>query len=174
MGARASANVIRRAESAGIWSWWDSVWLLSWWLSPDGPGEVFPVRPRPVCERLRVGRPYVRILLMANVRVTLAVARVLREFLCDPCKPRYGYELMGLTRFPSGKLYPVLARLVDAGWLIREREDVDASAAGRPARYLYRLSEQGAVAAQRELTGLSEQLAPPPQPLRLLPDRART
>ena len=107
--------------------------------------------------------------------MTLAVARVLREFLADPSQARYGYELMGATGFPSGKLYPVLARLVDAGWLVREREDVDASRAGRPARYLYRLSEQGAVAARRELTGLSEQLAPPvPQSLRLVPDRART
>lgn len=110
------------------------------------------------------------------MRMTLTVARVLREFLSDPSQPRYGYELMGLTKFPSGKLYPVLARLVDAGWLIRDREDVDASAAGRPARYLYRLTEQGAVAAQRELTGLSEQLAPPAPPhlVRLQPDRART
>jgi len=109
--------------------------------------------------------------------MTLAVARVLREFLADPAQPRYGYELMGLTTFPSGKLYPVLARLVDAGWLTREREEVDACAAGRPARYLYRLSEQGAVAARRELTGLSEQLAPPPtpvRPVRLRPEQVRT
>ena len=112
---------------------------------------------------------------MSNVRMTLTVARVLREFLSDPSQPRYGYELMSLTKFPSGKLYPVLARLVDAGWLIREREDIDASRAGRPTRYMYRLSEQGAVAAQRELTGLSEELAPPSQPRsRLMPDGIRT
>ena len=107
--------------------------------------------------------------------MTLAVARVLREFLSDPAQARYGYELMEHTRFPSGKLYPVLARLVDAGWLIREREDIDASQARRPARYLYRLTEQGAAAAERELSGLSEQLAPPAHPRsQLLPDRMRT
>jgi DNA-binding PadR family transcriptional regulator len=98
---------------------------------------------------------------MPVVRMTLAVARVLREFLSDPVQPRYGYELMNCTQFPSGKLYPVLARLVDAGWLVREREDIDAAQARRPARYFYRLTEEGAVAAELELSGLSEQLAPP-------------
>jgi PadR family transcriptional regulator PadR len=112
---------------------------------------------------------------MATVRMTMAVARVLREFLSDPAQARYGYELMSHTRFPSGKLYPVLARLVDAGWLVREREEIDASQAGRPVRYLYRLTEQGAVAAERELSGLSEQLAPPTHPRsQLFPDRMRT
>lgn len=107
--------------------------------------------------------------------MTLAVARVLREFLTEPSQDRYGYELMGLTNFPSGKLYPILARLVEAGWLVREREDIDASQAGRPPRYIYRLSEQGALAAQRELAGISEQLAPPAQQQRRLrPNQART
>jgi hypothetical protein len=43
--------------------------------------------------------------------MTLAVAAVLRVFLDDPDAPRYGYELMRRTGFPSGKLYPILARL---------------------------------------------------------------
>ena len=113
---------------------------------------------------------------MPKVRMTLAVARVLREFLSDTSQPRYGYELMKLTGFPSGKLYPVLARLVEAGWLIREREEIDPSHAGRPARYLYRLSEQGAVDAQQELVGLSEQFTPTyqqQQKLHGLPDWMR-
>ena len=112
---------------------------------------------------------------MATVRMTLAVARVLREFLSDPSRSRYGYDLMKCTGFPSGKVYPVLGRLVDAGWLVREREDIDASQAARPARYLYRLTEQGAAAAERELSGLSEQLAlPAHQRSPLLPHRIRT
>jgi PadR family transcriptional regulator, regulatory protein PadR len=107
--------------------------------------------------------------------MTLGVARVLREFLADPAQPRYGYELMSCTGFASGKLYPVLGRLVDAGWLTREREDIDAVKAGRPPRYFYRLTENGADAAERELSGLSEQLSPPRHPRsQLLPDRVRT
>ncbi len=107
---------------------------------------------------------YVRMLPMTEVRMTLAVARVLREFLADPSEPRYGYELMQLTGFPSGKLYPLLARLQRAGLLIREREDVDPAQVGRPARWMYRLSASGAESARHELTVLSQQLEPVPPP----------
>jgi PadR family transcriptional regulator, regulatory protein PadR len=97
---------------------------------------------------------------MAGVRVTVAVARVLREFLTDPAEPRYGYELMQLTQFPSGKLYPILTRLQRAGWLIKEREKIDPAEAGRPVRCLYHLSAQGGESARYELAVLSEQLGP--------------
>jgi len=107
---------------------------------------------------------------MSDVRVTVAVARVLREFVADASQPRYGYELMQLTGFPSGKLYPILTRLQGAGWISREREEVDTVKAGRPARYLYRLTPGGAEAAWSELTVLTEQIAPTPAmvPLRQL------
>lgn len=86
---------------------------------------------------------------MADVRMTIAVARVLREFLADVGEPRYGYELMQSTEFPSGKLYPILARLQHAGWLCRERESVDPAHVGRPARYLYRITPEGIEAGPR-------------------------
>lgn len=98
---------------------------------------------------------------MSEVRLTVAVARVLRAFLDDVNGPRYGYDLMRETGFPSGKLYPILARLQRAGWLIREREDVDPGVAGRPARALYRLSPTGVRAARAELAALAELLRPP-------------
>lgn len=94
--------------------------------------------------------------------MTLAVAQLLREFLDDPAEPRYGYELMQLTGFPSGKLYPLLARLHRAGLLVREWEDVDPRKAGRPARCTYRLHPDGVESVQRELGVLSEQLRPVP------------
>lgn len=93
---------------------------------------------------------------MKEVRVTLAVATLLRIFLEDPVESHYGYDLMQLTGYPSGKLYPILARLEAAGWLRREIEDVDPSAAGRPARRHYRLTGQGLVAARRELARVNE------------------
>lgn len=109
-----------------------------------------------------------------GVRVTIAVAKVLRVFLDDIAQPRHGYELMQLTGFPSGKLYPILARLHSAGWLIREAEDIDPAAAGRPARRLYRLSPQGIRAARIELASLSEQLRPAPGAIsRLRPEGGR-
>lgn len=104
---------------------------------------------------------------MSDVRVTVAVARVLREFIADSSQARYGYELMQLTGFPSGKLYPILTRLQGAGWVSREREVIDAAEAGRPARYLYRLTSHGAEAAWSELTVLTSQIAPAPADVRL-------
>ena len=92
--------------------------------------------------------------------MTIAVAKVLRTFLDDVSQPRYGYELMRVTGFPSGKLYPILARLQRAGWLIREHEDIDPATAGRPARRLYRLSPAGIQAARHELAALTQQLQP--------------
>ena len=93
----------------------------------------------------------------------MAVARVLREFLGDPTRYRHGYDLMQATGYPSGKLYPILARLQHAGWLTRSREEIDPSHAGRPARYLYRLSDEGAELARQELAVLHAQLSGPPQ-----------
>ena len=107
--------------------------------------------------------PYVIILHMPGVQITVAVARVLREFLSDPSADRYGYDLMQATSFPSGKLYPILAKLARIGWLTREREDTNPAEAGRPPRFYYRLTADGVEAARYELAVLSEQLAPPPR-----------
>jgi DNA-binding PadR family transcriptional regulator len=108
---------------------------------------------------------------MVELRITVAVARVLREFVTDPSEARYGYELMQATGFPSGKLYPILARLERAGWLSKEREDVDPEQVGRPPRRLYRLSPAGAASARSELAMLTEQFMPvaPPR-FRLRPE----
>ena len=98
---------------------------------------------------------------MGSVRVTLAVAMVLRAFLDDVNQPRYGYDLMRQLSFPSGKLYPILARLQKAGWLQREHEDIDPSIEGRPPRALYRLSPTGIQVARTELAALTEHLQLP-------------
>jgi len=104
---------------------------------------------------------------VSSVRITVAVAQVLRVFLEDVLKPRYGYDLMKATSFPSGKLYPILARLTAAGWLVREDEDIDPAQEGRPRRSTYNLTEQGIAAARRELDLMSRQIALPlPQSLR--------
>ncbi|WP_200886643.1 PadR family transcriptional regulator [Phaeacidiphilus oryzae] len=83
--------------------------------------------------------------------MTPATARVLNALLAQPGTPRYGMELMELTGLRSGSLYPILARLAGAGWLARQREDVDPSAAGRPVRSYYTLTPRGADAAPRAL-----------------------
>ena len=110
---------------------------------------------------LQPARPYVRLLYMDDVRITSAVAVVLRQFLNDPDEPRYGYDLMQTTGFPSGKLYPILSRLETAGWLTKEREDIDPVAEGRPARRMYRITGAAIPAARAELAALSAQVSPP-------------
>ena len=107
--------------------------------------------------------------------MTLTIARLLRVFLADPSRPRYGYDLMQETGFPSGKLYPTLAKLVNAGLLLREEEQIDPAREGRPARRIYRLSDSGVETARYELAALSQQITPPggnPARLRTEGDRA--
>ena len=84
-------------------------------------------------------------------------------FLADDPHPHYGYELMKKTGFPSGKLYNILGRLTHAGWLIRDREDIDPAKEGRPARYTYRLTEHGTREAGHELAALQQKTALPPR-----------
>lgn len=100
------------------------------------------------------------ILTVENVRITLAVAALLRVFLDDIDQPRYGYDLMQETGFASGKLYPILARLQAAGWLVKEAEKIDPAEAGRPARRHYRLSPSAVAGARRAVAEAAEQLTP--------------
>jgi PadR family transcriptional regulator PadR len=93
--------------------------------------------------------------------MTTTVAKVLRIFLEDPTEPRYGFDLMQAAGLASGTLYPILARLENAGWISGKREQIDPAAAGRPARRMYTLTADGATAAHRELATLSAQLRPP-------------
>ena len=50
-----------------------------------------------------------------RIRVTTNVAQVLTVLLEDPQAGRYGLELMRATGQPSGTLYPILSRLLEAG-----------------------------------------------------------
>lgn len=96
-------------------------------------------------------------------RITAAVGMVLAAFLAEPDAEHYGLQLMRATGQPSGTLYPVLARLQDAGWVEAEWEDAaTAQASGRPPRRYYRLTADGTVAARRELATLHRALRPGP------------
>src|SRR5262245_35456813 len=91
-------------------------------------------------------------------------AQVVKAFLEDPDRRRYGFELMQLTGLKSGSLYPILARLESAGWIKGAKEAIDPRQQGRPARRYYVLTGEGAKAARIQLAELSEQLRPPPVP----------
>jgi PadR family transcriptional regulator, regulatory protein PadR len=114
---------------------------------------------------------------MEEIRIALAVATVLRVFVEDPERSQYGYDLMRRTGFPSGKLYPILARLVAAGWLTRQADAVESAEAGRPARRHYRLDPRCVARVRVELAALNQRLNPessPTGPGRLRPDRRPT
>ena len=105
-----------------------------------------------------------------DLELTPKMADVLKVFLEDPTKGRYGYELMHLTGQSSNTMYPALARLEKAGWLTAGKEDIDPHAAGRPPRRVYRISGAAVTVARVQLAALSERYRPPePARPRLVP-----
>lgn len=105
---------------------------------------------------------------MQDLDITPKMARVLKIFLEDPGQPRYGFELMKLIDMASGSLYPMLAKLEGAGWLVRGKEDIDPHVVGRPARTHYTITGAAVSASHVQLAALSEQYRPP-TPGRLRP-----
>src|SRR5690242_8417737 len=96
-----------------------------------------------------------------DLDITPKMATVLKLFLEEPDRPRYGFEIMRATGMASGSLYPMLAKLQAAGWLTRGKEDIDPRAAGRPARTNYTITGAAVSAARIQLAELSERYRPP-------------
>lgn len=89
---------------------------------------------------------------MGMLRMTLQTQLVLRALLEDPAKQRYGLELCELAGLPSGTIYPILARLEQAGWVDSTWEDPAVhEAAGRPRRRFYQVTHDGAEQARAAL-----------------------
>lgn len=84
-------------------------------------------------------------------RITLPTAAVLRQMLIDPTADYYGFALAEATGFPSGTIYPILARLEAAGWLASFWEEGDPAELERPRRRMYRLTGAGAHSARDAL-----------------------
>ncbi|MEU1778012.1 MULTISPECIES: PadR family transcriptional regulator [Streptomyces] len=62
-----------------------------------------------------------------------------------PESPAWGLKICEEADLGSGTVYPILERLVDAGWAVRTQE-ADAHP-GRPKRYYYELTASGQAAA---------------------------
>jgi len=86
------------------------------------------------------------------VRITLPTAAVLRQMLDDPTADYYGFALAEATSFPSGTIYPILARLETAGWVASFWEEEEPAELERPRRRMYRLTGAGTRAAREALT----------------------
>lgn len=95
--------------------------------------------------------------MVSEVRLTVPVIRLLAVLVADPDGDHYGLELMRASGLASGTIYPILARLTEAGWLEKRWEELDPVVAGRPARAYYRLSRQALPLARQRLAELHEQ-----------------
>ena len=71
--------------------------------------------------------------------------------LANPGREMYGLEIGDAAGLPSGTVHPMLARLEGLGWLDSRWEDIDPTAARRPARRYYRLTAHGVEAARDAL-----------------------
>jgi len=76
-------------------------------------------------------------------RLSGPTLKVLKVFLDAPREQRSGAAISREVKIGSGTLYPLLARLEQAGWLASEWEAVDPSVAGRPRRRYYALTALG-------------------------------
>lgn len=86
---------------------------------------------------------------MERLDITIAVARVLQEFLHDIKTPRYGYELMQKTGYGSGKIYPILKKLLNHNYLARGKEN---------RRYYYMLRPESVIPAANAVEAIRNQL----------------
>lgn len=90
-----------------------------------------------------------RLLAMRKTYSLMQVALALME---DPLGRHWGYDLMKRARVRSGVLYPVLQRMLAAGWLSDGWEDPAEVEGRRPPRRYYRLTDRG----RRELGAVLE------------------
>lgn len=81
-------------------------------------------------------------------RMSGPTLKVLKLLIEKPKDEHSGAGISKLTKVGAGTLYPLLARLEQAGWIIGEWEDIDATAAGRPKRRFYRLTGLGQTRAR--------------------------
>ena len=64
----------------------------------------------------------------------------------------YGLEIIAEAKVGAGTAYPMLTRLEELGWLESQWEDIDPTAAGRPARRYYQLTATGRIEATELLS----------------------
>jgi DNA-binding PadR family transcriptional regulator len=71
--------------------------------------------------------------------------------LNSPGGRAYGLDLARQSSVRVGSMYPILQRLLEAGWITDEWEDADPVEVGRPRRRFYSLTREGVEVALRAL-----------------------
>ncbi len=77
-------------------------------------------------------------------RLSLQSLQVLRVLLERPERGLAGSDIRRVTGLASGTLYPILARLEQAGWLKSWWEEIDPREVGRPRKRFYCVTPVGA------------------------------
>ncbi|MEU7482301.1 PadR family transcriptional regulator [Lentzea sp. NPDC042327] len=83
--------------------------------------------------------------------MTVQTQAVLHALLADPTAELYGLEIADRTHLMPGTTYPILVRLLTAGWITDRWEDVDPHEEERPRRRYFKLTEDGAEKAREAL-----------------------
>ncbi|WP_406464929.1 PadR family transcriptional regulator [Streptomyces sp. NBC_01622] len=85
---------------------------------------------------------------MASIRLTRPTLEVIKVLLTSTADdPAWGLKICEEADLGSGTVYPILERLVDAGWATRYAESGEHP--GRPKRYYYELTAVGQQAAHQ-------------------------
>jgi PadR family transcriptional regulator, regulatory protein PadR len=77
-------------------------------------------------------------------QLTTQTLKVLGVLLDTTMEPLSGAEIGKATTLRSGTLYPILARLENAGWVKSSWEEGDPCKLGRPRRRFYEITGIGA------------------------------
>lgn len=107
---------------------------VRWWC-PDCSNL-----PQPLCFICRVGG------VETPFRITSATLDVMEAFLASSGE-LHGFAVARAAGKATGSVYPILARLEQAGWL-ESRWETEHPEAGRPRRRFYFLTDEGAVASR--------------------------
>lgn len=87
-------------------------------------------------------------------RMSGPTLKALRQLVMAAPTAVAGADITRATQVAAGTLYPLLARLEAAGWIVGRWEDVDPRVVGRPRRRFYALTEVGMRRARAELDEL--------------------
>jgi PadR family transcriptional regulator PadR len=77
------------------------------------------------------------------MRKTHSLIKVMDALLQDPTAEHWGYEISRRTGVRSGVLYPILRRMLEAGWLEDGWEERSEVSPKRPPRRYYKLTGEG-------------------------------
>lgn len=77
------------------------------------------------------------------MRKTHTLVLVAKELLAAPEARHWGYETSSKSGVRAGVLYPILARMLNEGWLTDGWQDPETVPKGRPPRRYYQLTETG-------------------------------